>query len=126
MLYSSNQLFYICTAQKYDVPTPLFREGTSEARVVLDCVTSLKNGADLLWIETPVPNLKKIASLVTAIREQAPHAKLVYNNSPSFNWTLSFRQQVQSQACCSADSACSRCTTSCPPAATCRPTTGTT
>lgn len=71
-----------------------FREGTSEARVVLDCVTSLKNGADLLWIETPVPNLKKIASLVTAIREQAPHAKLVYNNSPSFNWTLSFRQQV--------------------------------
>jgi isocitrate lyase len=23
-----------------------------------------------------------------------PHAKLVYNNSPSFNWTLAFRQQV--------------------------------
>jgi len=23
-----------------------------------------------------------------------PNAKLVYNNSPSFNWTLSFRQQV--------------------------------
>ena len=94
--------------------------------MVLDCVTSLQNGADLLWIETPVPNLQKIASLVSAIREQAPHAKLVYNNSPSFNWTLSFRQQVQMEAWFHADSCCSRCTTSCPPAVTCRPTTGTT
>src|SRR3546814_6432251 len=28
------------------------------------------------------------------IREVVPDAKLVYNNSPSFNWTLNFRQQV--------------------------------
>jgi isocitrate lyase len=28
------------------------------------------------------------------IRETVPDAKLVYNNSPSFNWTLNFRQQV--------------------------------
>ena len=28
------------------------------------------SGADLLWIETPIPNLKKIASLVAAIRAQ--------------------------------------------------------
>ena len=28
------------------------------------------------------------------IREVIPNAKLVYNNSPSFNWTLNFRQQV--------------------------------
>jgi isocitrate lyase len=28
------------------------------------------------------------------IREVVPSAKLVYNNSPSFNWTLNFRQQV--------------------------------
>ena len=32
--------------------------------------------------------------MVTAIREIVPQAKLVYNNSPSFNWTLNFRQQV--------------------------------
>ena len=38
--------------------------------MVLDCVTSLRNGADLLWIETPIPNLSKIASLVSAIRAQ--------------------------------------------------------
>ena len=30
----------------------------------------LFTGADLLWIETPIPNLKKIASLVAAIRAQ--------------------------------------------------------
>jgi len=71
-----------------------FREDSNEARVVLDCVTSLQNGADLLWIETATPDLKKISSLVNAVREQVPTAKLVYNNSPSFNWTLNFRQQV--------------------------------
>jgi isocitrate lyase len=32
--------------------------------------------------------------MVSRIREIEPKAKLVYNNSPSFNWTLSFRQQV--------------------------------
>jgi len=71
-----------------------FREGTNFDRVVLDCVTSLQNGADLLWIETPIPHLETIASLVNAIRKEVPGAKLVYNNSPSFNWTLSFRQQA--------------------------------
>eukprot|EP00091_Calanus_sinicus_P023414 TRINITY_DN789_c0_g1_i15.p1 TRINITY_DN789_c0_g1~~TRINITY_DN789_c0_g1_i15.p1 ORF type:complete len:551 (-),score=231.73 TRINITY_DN789_c0_g1_i15:129-1781(-) len=71
-----------------------FREGTNFDRVVLDCVTSLQNGADLLWIETPIPHLETIASLVNAIRNEVPSAKLVYNNSPSFNWTLSFRQQA--------------------------------
>jgi isocitrate lyase len=29
-----------------------FREDTQIDRVVLDCVTSLQNGADMLWIET--------------------------------------------------------------------------
>ena len=71
-----------------------FKPNTGEERVVLDCVTSLQNGADLLWIETEKPHVGQIASMVNRIREQVPNAKLVYNNSPSFNWTLSFRQQV--------------------------------
>jgi len=71
-----------------------FRAGTGEDRVVLDCITSLQNGADLLWIETEKPNVEQIASMVDRIREVVPNAKLVYNNSPSFNWTLNFRQQV--------------------------------
>ena len=71
-----------------------FRPGTGEDRCVLDCITSLQNGADLLWIETEKPHIAQIGGMVSRIRETIPDAKLVYNNSPSFNWTLSFRQQV--------------------------------
>ncbi len=71
-----------------------FRKDTGIDRVVLDCVTSLQNGADLLWIETEKPHVEQIASMVRRIRESVPNAKLVYNNSPSFNWTLKFREQV--------------------------------
>ncbi len=71
-----------------------FRKGTGEDRVVLDCITSLQNGADLLWIETEKPHIGQIGGMVRRIRDVVPNAKLVYNNSPSFNWTLNFRQQV--------------------------------
>jgi isocitrate lyase len=71
-----------------------FRKGTGEDRCVLDCITSLQNGADLLWIETEKPHIGQIAGMVNRIRDVIPNAKLVYNNSPSFNWTLNFRQQV--------------------------------
>ena len=71
-----------------------FRSGTGEDRCVLDCVTALQNGADLLWIETEKPHIDQIAGMVNRIRDEVPGAKLVYNNSPSFNWTLNFRQQV--------------------------------
>lgn len=71
-----------------------FRDDTGVERVVLDCITSLQNGADLLWIETEKPHVGQIAEMVNKIRETVPDAKLVYNNSPSFNWTLNFRQQA--------------------------------
>jgi isocitrate lyase len=71
-----------------------FRAGSGEDRCVLDSITSLQNGADLLWIETEKPHIEQIAGMVDRIREVIPNAKLVYNNSPSFNWTLNFRQQV--------------------------------
>ena len=71
-----------------------FREGTGEERCILDCITSLQNGADLIWIETEKPHIGQIGGMVNEIRKVIPNAKLVYNNSPSFNWTLNFRQQV--------------------------------
>lgn len=70
-----------------------FREGTGADRCVLDCITSLQHGAGLLWIETEKPHIEQIASMVDRIREVFPNAKLAYNNSPSFNWTLNFRQR---------------------------------
>jgi isocitrate lyase len=71
-----------------------FRAGTGEDRCVLDCITSLQNGADMIWIETEKPHIGQIGGMVNRIREVVPNAKLVYNNSPSFNWTLNFRQQI--------------------------------
>ncbi|EDP95030.1 isocitrate lyase [Kordia algicida OT-1] len=71
-----------------------FKKGSNIDRVVLDCITSLQNGADLLWIETPTPDIKQIAHMVNRVKKVIPNAKLVYNNSPSFNWTLNFRNQV--------------------------------
>ena len=74
-----------------------FKDGSGEDRCVLDCITALQNGADLLWIETERPHVGQIGGMVSRIREVIPNAKLVYNNSPSFNWTLNFRNQVHGE-----------------------------
>ncbi|MDC1300283.1 isocitrate lyase [Gammaproteobacteria bacterium] len=71
-----------------------FKKGTGEARCILDSITSLQNGADLIWIETEKPHIGQIGAMIDEIKKAVPNAKLVYNNSPSFNWTLNFRQQV--------------------------------
>jgi isocitrate lyase len=75
-----------------------FVEGSGRARVIEDCIANLtEGGADLLWIETDTPNVDEIAAMVAEIRKVVPDAKLAYNNSPSFNWTLKLRQQVRAQ-----------------------------
>ena len=75
-----------------------FKEGTGKNRVIEDCIASLsQGGADLLWIETDTPNVDEIASMVNEIKKVVPNAKLTYNNSPSFNWTLNLRKQVRNQ-----------------------------
>ncbi|MEY8247144.1 MAG: isocitrate lyase, partial [Bermanella sp.] len=71
-----------------------FRAGTGEERCVFDSVEALKAGADLIWIETATPSVADIAEMMADVRKEVPDAKLVYNNSPSFNWTLNFRQQT--------------------------------
>ena len=71
-----------------------FREGTGEDRCVFDCIEAINAGADLLWIETEKPHIGQIKEMMDGVREVHPNAKLVYNNSPSFNWTLNFRQQA--------------------------------
>lgn len=82
------------------LPNGLFRfkPDTGRARVVEDCIASLtQGGADLLWIETDTPNVAEIAGMVDEIRQKVPNAKLTYNNSPSFNWTLNLRKQVRAE-----------------------------
>ncbi len=42
--------------------------------------------ADLLWVETSVPDLKLAQEFADKIHEQFPDQQLAYNCSPSFNW----------------------------------------
>ena len=42
--------------------------------------------ADLLWLETGLPDVEQATGFAREIRERHPNKKLVYNLSPSFNW----------------------------------------
>ena len=42
--------------------------------------------ADMLWMETPTPDLQVAQEFANGIHEQKPHVLLSYNCSPSFNW----------------------------------------
>ncbi|CAL9728763.1 mitochondrial 2-methylisocitrate lyase Icl2p [Monosporozyma unispora] len=43
--------------------------------------------ADMLWLETKTPNLDQAKSFAQEIHKDWPNSKLVYNLSPSFNWS---------------------------------------
>jgi isocitrate lyase len=43
--------------------------------------------ADMLWLETKLPDLNQARTFASRIREQYPNKWLVYNLSPSFNWS---------------------------------------
>lgn len=43
--------------------------------------------ADLIWLETKMPDLEQARSFARRIREKHPGKWLVYNLSPSFNWS---------------------------------------
>jgi isocitrate lyase len=59
-----------------------FRADTQIDRVVLDCVTSLQNGADLLWIETATPNVAEIADMVNRVKESCSKRKIGLQQQP--------------------------------------------
>ncbi|SMN19090.1 similar to Saccharomyces cerevisiae YPR006C ICL2 methylisocitrate lyase of the mitochondrial matrix [Maudiozyma saulgeensis] len=43
--------------------------------------------SDLIWLETKTPNIKQAKKFSNEIHEQYPNTKLVYNLSPSFDWS---------------------------------------
>ena len=54
---------------------------------LLDSITSLQNGADLLWIETEKPHIDQIAGMVDRIRQAIPTAiSRSLSLSPSRTW----------------------------------------
>ena len=43
--------------------------------------------ADMIWLETKTPDLREAQSFARRIRDKFPGKWLVYNLSPSFNWS---------------------------------------
>jgi len=53
------------------------------------CIARCKEFAkycDMIWMETPTPNLKVAKQFADGLRQYAPKKFLSYNLSPSFNW----------------------------------------
>ena len=69
-----------------------FREGTGADRCVLDSITSLQNGSDLLWIETEKPHVEQIASMMDRIRARVARSCRVLAD----RWRIS---ETASRAC---------------------------
>ena len=76
-------------AFNWDVPRT--REGFYHYRAGLPAATkraiAFAPYADLLWLETADPSVPKAAGFSSDIRAAFPGKKLVYNLSPSFNWS---------------------------------------
>jgi len=70
--------------------SPRTREGFYHYRAGIPAATkraiAFAPHADLLWLETADPSVKKGAGFAREIRQAHPGKKLVYNLSPSFNW----------------------------------------
>lgn len=88
-LHKRRQLAGGAVAFNWD--TPRTREGFYHYRAGLPAATkrAIAFGpyADLLWLETADPSVQKAGSFAAEIRSSHPGKKLVYNLSPSFNWS---------------------------------------
>lgn len=75
----------------FDWEAPKTREGYYLVQASIDVavkrVLEYAPYADLLWLETKTPNLKYAQEFAARIHEIYPDKKLVYNLSPSFNWS---------------------------------------
>lgn len=66
------------------------REGYYQLRPGIDyCIQRARAYApyaDLIWMETKIPNVDDAAKFSRGVRQAFPNQKLAYNLSPSFNW----------------------------------------
>ncbi|GAA5967362.1 hypothetical protein JCM3765_000501 [Sporobolomyces pararoseus] len=82
----------ICgTPVEWDWDLPRTKEGYYHYKggiaAALKRTLAFADVSDLLWLETKAPDLKQAQSFARTIREKNPDKWLVYNLSPSFNWT---------------------------------------
>ena len=66
------------------------REGYYQLRAGIDfCIQRARAYApyaDLIWMETGIPNIDEAAKFSRGVRQAYPNQMLAYNLSPSFNW----------------------------------------
>jgi isocitrate lyase len=87
--------FAVCFPFLFDVDfgniVPRTREGYYHTTGGIDAAVSralaFAPWADMIWLETKTPDLKQAQSFARRIREKFPGKWLVYNLSPSFNWS---------------------------------------
>jgi len=86
------------------VPVTSGADGASEYIKWLDTepvsdLNPLREGEVALMQNGEIVRPKRLPNglYVNEIRKVVPNAKLTYNNSPSFNWTLNLRQQVRTE-----------------------------
>lgn len=81
--YTKSPVFF-----SWDIPRT--REGYYHYRAGIQAATKraveFAPYADLLWLETAVPNVDQAAEFASQIRQRYPGKQFVYNLSPSFNW----------------------------------------
>lgn len=75
----------------FDWDAPRTREGYYQFAGGLEAATKRVQAfapySDLLWLETKTPNLKEASGFASKLRASHPEKYLVYNLSPSFNWS---------------------------------------
>jgi len=75
----------------WDWDLPRTREGyyhyAGGMEAAMNRVSTYAPYADLLWLETKKPDLAQAKTFARKIREKYPGKWLVYNLSPSFNWS---------------------------------------
>ncbi|KAG6846049.1 hypothetical protein H0H87_006413 [Tephrocybe sp. NHM501043] len=76
-------------SQAFEVPRT--REGyyhyTGGVEAAIKRSTAFAPYADLLWVETKMPDLEQASLIARTIRAKYPGKLFVYNLSPSFNWS---------------------------------------
>jgi isocitrate lyase len=84
-------VFPFCFDVNFGNIVPRTREGYYHTTGGIDAAVSralaFAPWADMIWLETKTPDLKQAQSFARRIREKFPGKWLVYNLSPSFNWS---------------------------------------
>lgn len=76
---------------QFNIDAPRTREGyymfNGCLEAAIERTKTFAPFSDLLWLETKTPDLEQAKQFAKEIHLETPHSKLVYNLSPSFNWT---------------------------------------